>query len=188
MSRRRRSLTGEERKLWAHVARDVVPMKGRVLPLEPETAENAAGREPKPQPVPRPAPLPLASPKPSLIPLAPLERKTLTGLRRGTRDVDARIDLHGLRQSEAHEALLRFLHRSQHKGHALVLVITGKGGTGRIGELYEERGVLRRLVPHWLGLADLRSLVVGFEEASAHHGGSGALYVRLRRRRGIDAP
>ena len=43
MSRRRRSLTGEERKLWAHVARDVVPMKGRALPLEPETAENAAG-------------------------------------------------------------------------------------------------------------------------------------------------
>ncbi len=54
--------------------------------------------------------------------------------------------------------------------------------------LYEERGILRRLVPHWLGLPDLRSLVIGFEEASAHHGGSGALYVRLRRRRGADAP
>jgi DNA-nicking Smr family endonuclease len=187
MSRRRRSLTGEERKLWAHVARGVVPMKGRVLPLEPEAPENAA-REPKPEPALRPAPLPLASPKPNLLPLVPLERKTLTGLRRGTRDVDARIDLHGLRQSEAHEALLRFLYRAQGKGHALVLVITGKGGTGRIGDLYEERGVLRRLVPHWLGLPDLRSLVIGFEEASAHHGGSGALYVRLRRRRGADAP
>jgi len=187
MTRRRRALSSEERKLWAHVARGVAPMKGRAIPLEPEPAE-AHGREPKAEPILHPAPLPLASPKPRLLPLAPLERKTLTGLRRGTKAVDARIDLHGLRQSEAHEALLRFLYRAQGQGHGLVLVITGKGGTGRIGALYEERGILRRLVPHWLGLPDLRSLVIGFEEASAHHGGSGALYVRLRRRRGADAP
>ncbi|MFL5135469.1 MAG: Smr/MutS family protein, partial [Microvirga sp.] len=50
--------------------------------------------------------------------------------------------------------------------------------------MFEERGVLRRMVPHWLRLPDLRSLVIGFEEASPQHGGSGALYVRLRRRRG----
>jgi DNA-nicking Smr family endonuclease len=160
-------------------------MKGRTLPLEPESSE-APGLEPKAGPILRPAPLPLSSPKPSLLPLAPLERKTMIGLRRGTKSVDARIDLHGMRQSEAHEALLRFLHRAQGQGHGLVLVITGKGGTGRVGGLYEERGILRRLVPQWLGLPDLRSLVIGFDEASPHHGGSGALYVRLRRRRGAE--
>lgn len=185
MTRRKRSLSGEERKLWAHVARGVRPMKGRVLPLEP-ASPDAPAMEPKPEPVLRPAPLPLATPKPSLLPLAPLERKTMIGLRRGTRSVDARIDLHGMRQSEAHEALLRFLYRAQGQGHGLVLVITGKGGTGRVGGLYEERGILRRLVPHWLGLPELRALVIGFEEAAAHHGGSGALYVRLRRRRGAE--
>ena len=51
--------------------------------------------------------------------------------------------------------------------------------------LFEERGVLRRMVPHWLRLPDLRHLVIGFEEASPQHGGSGALYVRLRRRRSV---
>jgi DNA-nicking Smr family endonuclease len=112
-----------------------------------------------------------------------VERKTLQALRRGTRPVDGIIDLHGLRQAEAHGALLRFLHRSQASGHGLVLVVTGKGGAAS-GGLFDERGVLRRMVPHWLRLPDLRSLVLGFEEASPHHGGSGALYVRLRRRRG----
>jgi DNA-nicking Smr family endonuclease len=63
-------------------------------------------------------------------------------------------------------------------------VITGKGGAGSGDPIFEERGVLRRAVPHWLRLPDLRTLVLGFEEASPHHGGSGALYVRLRRKRG----
>jgi DNA-nicking Smr family endonuclease len=43
--------------------------------------------------------------------------------------------------------------------------------------------VLRRVVPHWLRLAEARPFVLGFEEAAPHHGGAGALYVRLRRRR-----
>jgi DNA-nicking Smr family endonuclease len=98
--------------------------------------------------------------------------------------VDAVIDLHGMRQDEAHATLLSFLRRSQNAGHALVLVVTGKGGAASGLALFEERGVLRRVVPHWLRLPDLRALVLGFEEASPHHGGAGALYVRLRRRRG----
>jgi DNA-nicking Smr family endonuclease len=101
--------------------------------------------------------------------------------------VDGTIDLHGMRQEEAHFALVGFLHRAQNAGHAVVLVITGKGGAASPGALFEERGVLRRMVPHWLRLPDLRSLVVGFDEASPHHGGSGALYVRLRRRRGAGS-
>jgi DNA-nicking Smr family endonuclease len=115
-----------------------------------------------------------------------VERKTLVALRRGRKDVDSVIDLHGMRQEEAHFALLRFLHQAQGSGHGLVLVITGKGGTASHGGLFEERGVLRRMVPHWLRLPDLRSLVIGFDEASPQHGGSGALYVRLRRRRGAE--
>lgn len=117
---------------------------------------------------------------PALPPLAPLERRVRTSLRRGSRSVDAVIDLHGMRQSEAHVALIGFLHRSRASGHAVVLVVTGKGGGG--GDPYAERGVLRRSVPHWLRLPELRPLVVGFEEAAHHHGGGGALYIRLRRR------
>jgi len=113
-----------------------------------------------------------------------VERRTLLALRRGRKEVDSVIDLHGMRQEAAHGALLNFLHRAQGSGHAVVLVITGKGGAAAGMGIFEERGVLRRMVPHWLRLPDVRSLVVGFEEASPQHGGSGALYVRLRRKRG----
>jgi len=181
--RRPRTLSSEERRLWAHVARGVKPMKGKLPPLEPEP-ETRLETAPAPAVLP-PPPAPVRPPqKPSLPPLAPVERKTLQALRRGKRDVDSVIDLHGMRQEEAHFALIRFLHRAQGSGHGVVLIITGKGGAAAPHSLFEERGVLRRMVPHWLRLPDLRSLVVGFEEASPQHGGSGALYVRLRRRRG----
>jgi DNA-nicking Smr family endonuclease len=104
-------------------------------------------------------------------------------LRRRKRALDSVIDLHGMRQAEAHGALVAFLHRAQAGGHTVVLVVTGKGGAASGEGLFDERGVLRRVVPHWLRLPDVRPLVLGFEEAAPHHGGAGALYVRLRRRR-----
>ena len=179
---RTRQLSPEERRLWSHVARQVKPMKGKALPPDPEPEEKPATAAPAGAPPPVPPPPPPR--KPSLPPLAPVERRTLVALRRGRKDVDSVIDLHGTRQEEAHVALIGFLHRAQSAGHGIVLVITGKGGAASGGGIFEERGVLRRMVPHWLRLPDLRSLVIGFEEASPQHGGSGALYVRLRRRRG----
>jgi DNA-nicking Smr family endonuclease len=181
--RRPRQLSSEERRLWSHVARHVKPMKGKALPPEPQPEEK-----PDAAPLqigsPPPSPSPVPPHKPSLPPLAPVERRTLLALRRGRKEVDSVIDLHGMRQEAAHGALLNFLHRAQGSGHAVVLVITGKGGAAAGTGIFEERGVLRRMVPHWLRLPDVRSLVVGFEEASPQHGGSGALYVRLRRKRG----
>jgi DNA-nicking Smr family endonuclease len=181
--RRFRPLSPEERRLWGQVARSVKPLKGKLPPPEPAPEEQTAGA-PAPEIVPPPVPAPVAPAKPSLPPLAPLERRTVKALRRGTRPVDSVIDLHGMRQDQAHFALLNFLHRAQASGCGVVLVITGKGGAAAAGSLFEERGVLRRMVPHWLRLPDVRSLVIGFEEASPQHGGSGAIYVRLRRRRG----
>jgi DNA-nicking Smr family endonuclease len=103
------------------------------------------------------------------------------GLRRGRLAIEARIDLHGMIQAEAHAALTGFLLRARAAGHAYVLVVTGKGGPG-YSDAFAERGVLRRSVPHWLRGPELRGIVLGFEEAARHHGGAGALYVRLRRR------
>jgi DNA-nicking Smr family endonuclease len=102
-------------------------------------------------------------------------------LARGSEDIDARIDLHGMTQAGAHAALAHFLRRAQHDGARMVLVITGKGA--RTADAYAERGVLKRQVPLWLESAELRSLVIGFESAGAGHGGTGALYVRVRRGR-----
>ncbi|MGP9820713.1 Smr/MutS family protein [Salinarimonas sp. NSM] len=206
--RRRRELTEEERLLWRHVVRHVEPLPGKAIPSDPaptpavpETAtapppkvartrpapERAPGVPPKPR-APTAAPYRPTPPAPPPIPpLAKLPRKERTALSRRARRPDATLDLHGMRQGEAHLALHGFLHRAAAQGHAIVLVITGKGAPGRDGgmaALFEERGVLRRLVPHWLAEPAIRGLVVGFEPAAHHHGGEGALYVRLRRRDG----
>lgn len=181
MRRRGKILSEADLALWRQVARSVKPLAGR-LP-EPEA----------PQPPPSPAAaettasvLVLAAKvtpaKPAPPPLAPLERRLRTQLRRGQQSVEAVIDLHGMRQDQAHDALRAFLRREQGRGTKLALVVTGKGAAG--DSLFgEERGVLRRTVPHWLRLPDLRPLVLGFEEAEQRHGGSGALYIRLRRSR-----
>jgi DNA-nicking Smr family endonuclease len=186
-SRRRRLLTAEERRLWAHVVRAVTPLGGRTVPTEeepsPPPVPDAASKPPQPQ-VKESATAHKPNPPP-VAPLVAVERKTMIALRRGRRDVDGVLDLHGMRQTEAHHALLSFLRRSQADGRTLVLIVTGKGAVGS-GELFEERGVLRRMVPHWLRLPDLRPLILGFEEAASHHGGTGALYVRLRRSRAPD--
>jgi DNA-nicking Smr family endonuclease len=177
--RRERVLSDDEVRLWTHVARTVKAFSGRNLPEEPPPAE---------QPLPREKAgvasvvQPAANARPALPPLAPLERKTRTALRRGRQPLEAVLDLHGLRQAEAHDRLRVFLRREQDRGARLVLVVTGKGAAGA-GPGGDERGVLRRVVPHWLRLADLRTVVLGFEEAEINHGGAGALYVRLRRLR-----
>ena len=130
-------------------------------------------------PLPGP-PRPAAPPfKPSAAPPG-LERRERQKLQRGILPIEARIDLHGLYQAEAHAALVGFLMQARASGLARVLVVTGKGAEP--GESFSERGVLRRSVPHWLRGPDLRAIVLGFEEAGRQHGGAGALYVRLRRR------
>lgn len=100
---------------------------------------------------------------------------------RGQLPIDATIDLHGLRQAEAHAALCRFIAARHRRGDRTVLVITGKGlkkmGYGAI----EQRGVLRTMLPIWLTEPALNFMVAGWEVSAQSHGGEGAYYVRLKR-------
>lgn len=168
-----RALRPEDKALWAAATRDVTPLAGRSLPEDLPSVAVPAAAPAGDTAIAPPAPSPA---QPRLAPLAPLERRLRQRLARGTREVDRVLDLHGMRQEEAHRALLAFLHRSHAAGDRILLVITGKG-SGAGGE----RGVLRRLVPFWLAEPGLRRLVVGFEWAARSHGGEGALYLRLRR-------
>lgn len=112
--------------------------------------------------------------------MATFDRREAKELNAGRVAVEARIDLHGMRQREAYAALKAFLVRAQAEGRRHVLVITGKGSVG--GETSGgEPGVLRRAVPFWLERPELRSVVVSFTRAGPRHGGEGALYVRLRK-------
>ncbi len=185
-SRRRRTLTEEERALWESVAKQAKPLRKKHRAGKAEAVLAAAAAEVAVAAKLAPSPKPVASahhlrtPKlqvPTAPPLAPLGRRARAQLSRGWTEIDARLDLHGMTQTRAHRALTAFLQRAQSDGVRFVLVITGKGKMGA----ESERGVLRRQVPQWLGLPEFRSLVVGFEEAHIGHGGEGALYVRIRR-------
>jgi DNA-nicking Smr family endonuclease len=176
---RLRRLSDEEIALWTEVARSVARRRGAVLPA-PSSPVRAA-RPPAP-PSTSPEPSAARPTKPSAPPLAPIERRLKRDLSRGRAAIDGALDLHGLTQAEAHQALRDFLRHSQARGARLVIVVTGKGGAiDESGGWPNERGVLKRVTPQWLRELDLRSVVLGFEEAGRAHGGSGALYVRLRR-------
>ena len=187
-SRRPRSLSDDERALWDGVTRAVKPLRRR-KPAEPRGEAPSVDEKPKtkaPAAIKPPAPRPLRAAPP---PLAPLGRRMKQKVARGAEPIDGRIDLHGMTQSEAHDALPRFLLSRQRQGARLVLVITGKGRQDDRRDRAERsgnrhRGVLNRQVPLWLESPELRPLVVGFETASVGHGGAGALYVRVRRVKG----
>jgi DNA-nicking Smr family endonuclease len=181
--RRRRSLSEEERALWESVAKQTKPLRKKPRAAKAQVDAHAAEAPAAAKPAASSA-KPLAPAKPLRAtpeppPLAPIGRRERSHLSRGKKQIDARLDLHGMTQTRAHHALSGFLHRAHSDGLTFVLIITGKGKIGA----ESERGVLRRQVPQWLSLPEFRTLVVGFEEAHIGHGGEGALYVRIRRAR-----
>jgi DNA-nicking Smr family endonuclease len=184
--RRKAQLSDEERALWAHVAQSIRPLPGRKMPKVEPLAPVKTGVKLEGLAI---GGALAAEPRQGIKPLVPLERRMRQRVTRGQSPIDGVLDLHGMRQDEAHRALLNFIHRKVHEGAVVVMIITGKGGfssgglvTGERGvPTTDGRGVLKRLVPHWLSDPGQRRYVLGFEDAAQHHGGTGALYVRLRR-------
>jgi DNA-nicking Smr family endonuclease len=176
----------EERALWRAAMRGVARLTKHLdAPATeppandpPPTADAPTAKTAKParRAVPRPA----AAKLPDLAPgVAPgVDRRNADRLRRGERRIDARLDLHGMTQDEAHRALDAFLDRAEQAGWRCVLVITGKGRPGT-----SAGGVLRAAVPRWLNEAPNRGRLLAIAAAQPKHGGAGALYVLLRRKR-----
>lgn len=104
-----------------------------------------------------------------------VDKKTAERLRQGERTVEGTLDLHGYTGRQAHAALGRFVRASYDLNRRCVLVITGKGVQGD--------GLLRSEVPRWLNAEPLRSLILAFSYAQPKDGGSGALYVLIKRKR-----
>jgi DNA-nicking Smr family endonuclease len=184
---RRRQLSDEEEALWAGFTRAIKPLKpakpGAKTTLTSSTTPPAANAPAPSQTRSHPV-TPRETPRPS-PPLAPLGRRLKQRVARGREPIEARLDLHGMTQQQAHAALLRFLHRAQASGVKTALVVTGKGLRKSSSDAEHDAGhrpgVLKRQVPMWLALPEFRRLVVGFDDAHVGHGGEGALYVRLRR-------
>ena len=191
---RKRALSREEMELWAHVTRRDQPLArrrdGRWSSASATPSDmQAAIAAPPPgasnlPPLRNPPPAPRAS-QHRRRRQKPFDPRIGRRIARGAREIDARLDLHGLRQHDAYGVLKRFLARCQAEGRRHVLIITGKGGNSEGADTdfwrSPERGVLRRLVPHWLSEPSLRPYVVSYTESAHKHGGSGALYVTIRK-------
>ena len=184
----------EAPSLWAWAMREVKPaslrQRLRSSAAAPKAAEAPVNHAARFAHAPNPAATPTqgaAKPSRPVPPLADFDRRKARKLARGGQDIDARIDLHGLRMAEAQDVLTDFLTRCYNNGCRTVLVITGKGRTDR-DPYYEpfdlfaapDRGVLKSSVPRWLAEPDLRAIVTSYTTAAQKHGGEGALYIQLR--------
>jgi DNA-nicking Smr family endonuclease len=179
-----RQLTDEDRVLWRRITDTITPIgrRDRISRAEfaallesengrPETSGSRAGSRAG-QNLFRPS-APVSPPKPRIS----IDRPVRYKISKGRIQLDARIDLHGMTQHQAHSMLLNFLHQAWQHRLRHVLVITGKGSS--LGS----EGVLSRAVPEWFATPPFHSLVSGYAFAARQHGGHGALYVRLRRQK-----
>ncbi len=190
---RRRPLTKGELDLWRRSTADVRPLtdpgpkadprSGEELqppPVTPKPAKTAGHRQANPPPIKAGTEKPAVAPRArALDPGRPvdIDRRNWERLKRGQIRIERKLDLHGRTQTESHDELERFLTMASVSGLRCILVVTGKGGI-------DGRGVLRQMVPRWLDEAGNRQKVLTYCPAQPRHGGDGAFYVLLRRRRG----
>ena len=183
----------EDLRLWALVTATVRPHKPTRTPELKETAKTETVRiadMPGEMTATKPAPVPLTpfklgqSLKPSggftLSRAAdyapdPIEPKRKRRISRERDPIEARLDLHGLNAFAAEARLKAFVQQAYANDYRAILVITGKG--------LSETGILKRFAPEWLADPALSHIVAGISQAHARHGGTGALYVALKRRR-----
>ncbi|HEX5281463.1 MAG TPA: Smr/MutS family protein [Micropepsaceae bacterium] len=168
MSPRHIIISPEDEALFRHAMRDATPLNKRQVAV---TAASTRRRCFVPLPMRREIRF-----VETVAEAAPIRGHTEARLRRGRLEPEARIDLHGHSYDSAYRLLVAFLARSISEGKRLVLVITGKGG------------VLRNNLPLWLNGAELAGRVIGLREAHAKHGGAGAFYVALQKRRPSGQP
>ncbi len=210
--RRPRLPSADEAALWRNYVKDVAPLSRDaaetarpVAPPAPpaapaatvqprpaptnarpgRTAKQSAGAAQKATQPPAPPPSPMPMPRPAVSrPVTrradrsgpvDLDRRTWQRLHRGEMIVEARLDLHGLTQIAAYDRLAAFIDHAWRVGSRCVLVITGRGS----GDV----GILRTMTPRWLDEIPMRDKVLAYTQAKTHHGGAGALYVLIRRRR-----
>ncbi|MCY4479814.1 MAG: Smr/MutS family protein [Rhodospirillales bacterium] len=192
MSENGRRLRDEEAALWQRISRDVTPLPRVVAaPEEAEALEEEIPPPPPPKKVKaRAKRAPAASPEPPRPPTLPeldpvvpagVDRRTARRLKRGQLPAEARLDLHGRTQDQAHDALQSFIQESRMARRRCVLVITGKGSIAS-----GKGGVLRQMVPRWLNEPALRQHIIAITNAPESSGGAGALYVLLKSREPLE--
>lgn len=180
----------DDTQLWQRVTKDIKPLKKAAVP------KPVKKTPPKEKPAPKSAVPPKTMERIILTPglkamdapvreSTQLDRRTDTRLRKGQMKIAGTLDLHGMTQARAHDALNAFIIAAQKSGKRCVLIITGKGNSKRTSEewLDQKPGILKQKLPQWLDTAPLNRLVLRHYPAQAEHGGGGAFYVYLKRDR-----
>lgn len=209
INKRRRTVSDEEKTLWEVFTRDVKPLRKKkrkgddalfspdddiptsntAIPLPDNLADNLEkseqNRAARNLPSARNADRGPQAKAKSLAELKPgvtdgIDRSTANKFQKGKMQIDGRIDLHGMTQDVAHNALNAFIEESWRAGKRCVLVITGKGSRA---DEYGRTGLLRQRTPQWLSAPRLRNRILAINQAQIQHGGAGAFYVLLKRRR-----
>lgn len=191
-----RKLKAEERRLWDFVTRNVTPLRDR-HPSDDASDDHQAVTSPKKvsrAPPPQSQPLPLPKHTPAQTHNKPLhvgkpvdlDGSTAKKLKKGQLPCDAKLDLHGLTLAQAHSALISFMRHQSERGARCVLVITGKGSSNA-DHPAKPGGRIKAELVHWLNAQPLRPFILAVTEAPARQGGSGAVYVLLKRRERMRA-
>jgi DNA-nicking Smr family endonuclease len=174
-----RRLNPDEAKLWARVVESVRPLGGAVAAA---AVEAGTQETPPPDPSPRRA---SRQPPPPAAPARKPPGVTLDGswdrrLSRGLVSPDAMLDLHGHNLATAYDLLDRRLEQAIDSGARLMLLVTGKPPGP---ERPTKRGAIRAAVGDWLQASRHSGRIAAVRNAHPRHGGSGAIYIVLRRPR-----
>ena len=181
-----RGLSAEEAALWARLASTVTPLKrqpAKAVSVSPAPAppppQSPVKRAPKGRVPPPPPPKPPPSPAPGPGLDTAWERK----LARASIEPDFTLDLHGHTLEQAHQRLDQGLVQARAMGARLVLLITGKPRPAPSADRAAHRGAIRAKVLDWLAAGPHASDIAAIRRAHRRHGGEGALYLVLKRKR-----
>jgi len=179
-----RRLAPEETSAWAQVRATVRPLRPeKLLPIQLKTAPS------KPVKTKPSAPTIVQMPPPARV-AAPLARTNGNTLDRswdrklstGMATPDRTIDLHGHTLASAHAMLDHQLDQSIKQGERMILLVTGRPPR-KESERPHARGAIRAAIGDWLQLSRHAEMIAAVRNAHPRHGGAGALYVILRRKR-----
>ncbi|MDF0541961.1 Smr/MutS family protein [Sphingobium sp. H39-3-25] len=186
----RRSLSPEERTAWAMIARTV----RRARKAEDDGEQRVAAPAPEPA---KPPPFPprkaskvltiaapvRPAPPPSRRPVDTLDSTWEKQIRRGALQPDLAIDLHGHTLASAHARLDQLLAEARSVGARTLLIITGKSRNSAQNGDVRGRGAIRAEIGHWLEAGRHADAIASVRTAHPRHGGDGAIYVILRRKK-----
>ena len=115
-----------------------------------------------------------------------IDKSTLKKFKREEFKIEDRLDLHGFTADDAYNKVNDFVVSAYNSGKRCIIIITGKGLTVREGDdIFTVKGILKRQVPQWLDMPQLRAMILTYKNPSESLGGTGALYILLKKNKNI---